>query len=228
MREWNGGDKRQERTWNWSFSAPPSHPASWSSCWPLSWLAQAAKLLPYEPFLCCPWVSLPSRSAGITSLSCGKFMGWTQALLSHLLPPGYTCHTLSGEDHFGQPWKVHICRSAARRWEGVAPNGLSECPGFPAFWLGQPQERQRPSAELHSHPARAPWADAGSPVPWGRSWWEPKPVWRGDPYRQSCLKTWAYRWEPAKSRYTVYFCVLHRSSRVCKYKSADVMFSLCC
>lgn len=38
------------------------------------------------------------------------------------------------------------------------------------------------------HPTRPPRADAGSPVPWGRAGWEPKPVRHGDPYGQSCLQ----------------------------------------
>lgn len=35
------------------------------------------------------------------------------------------------------------------RKEGAIPNGSSEAPGSPAFWLGHPWERERPPAELH-------------------------------------------------------------------------------
>lgn len=75
-----------------NFYTPPPHPTHPSSCWPQSCLFQDAKLLMNEPFLCCPWVSILSRSAGIMSLACGMLMRWTWALLSHLLPPGHTCH----------------------------------------------------------------------------------------------------------------------------------------
>lgn len=72
------------------------------------------------------------------SLACGKLMGWIQALVRHLLPQATRAITLGGENHFGQPWKVGIHRSAAERKEGAAPNSSSECPGCPAFWLGLP------------------------------------------------------------------------------------------
>lgn len=53
--------------------------------------------------------------------------------------PQATCAiTVSGVDHFGQPWKAGIHRSAVERREGATPDGSSEVPGCPAFWLGQP------------------------------------------------------------------------------------------
>lgn len=92
---------------------------------------------------------------------------WAGVLASRLLPAACSCAglghywvtsfpqathaiTLSGEDHFGQPWQPGIHRWAVERREGAAPDGSSDSPGCPALWLGQPWERQRPSAEPHS------------------------------------------------------------------------------
>lgn len=135
-RELNGGDKRLDMTLDQSFSIPPSHLAFLPSCWPLLGLVHTAKLAFDEQFLCYPWVSLQCR----TSCACFKPLHYNQAPSDQLLLPCQVCH---------QTWKAGIPEQAVVRKEGAIPNGFSEVPGSPAFWLEQPSERERPSAELN-------------------------------------------------------------------------------
>lgn len=134
-------------------------------------------------FLCCPWMSLLSRSAWIAGLARGNPMSWSQPTVSPLLPD-YTCHhtgwwgsfwvalegqyssiTFGGQGRGCSKWLLRVLQLPC----SLAGTALRKVQG----------QSEKGRGHLHSctwQPHRHLWADTGSPFPQGRAGWEPKPV----------------------------------------------------